>query len=155
MMEGLTLRPASQRDYDFLYQLHRSAMMDAIAATWGWDEPWQQDYFQEHFDPAGRRVIMLSGEAIGVISIEERDAALYLALIEIDPGFQGRGIGSALLGQFKEMARAAGIPAALHVLKVNNRALRLYEREGFRIIGVEEKKYYMWHDPKSADQSQT
>ncbi len=147
MKTRLTLRPAAEDDYDFLYELHRAAMLDAIAATWGWDEAWQQAYFQEHFDPTRRQIVLLDGKEVGVISIEIRESSLYLALIEILPNFQRIGIGTTLLRQFKERAFAAGSRAALHVLKANDSARRLYEREGFKIIGVEDKKYLMHADP--------
>ena len=154
MTNGLALRPATEDDYDFLYELHRAAMMESIEATWGWDELWQKAYFQEHFDPARRRIVLLDGREIGVISIETRDSALYLALIEIDPGCQRQGIGTALLRQFKERALSAGSAATLHVLKANESARRLYEREGFKIIGEEEHKYLMQLNPDPDDLAQ-
>jgi ribosomal protein S18 acetylase RimI-like enzyme len=50
--------------------------------------------------------------------------------------FQGRKLGTALLGQVLEAARLRGLsPIYLLVVKDNQRALRWYERNGFSVYG--------------------
>jgi hypothetical protein len=44
-----TLRPASERDRKFLYDLHCRTMRDLISKTWGWDEAWQVKDFGDRF----------------------------------------------------------------------------------------------------------
>ncbi|OGA51956.1 MAG: hypothetical protein A3G25_14900 [Betaproteobacteria bacterium RIFCSPLOWO2_12_FULL_63_13] len=36
------LRPASQSDKGFLFQLHGLTMRGHIESTWGWDDAWQR-----------------------------------------------------------------------------------------------------------------
>jgi len=43
---GFELRPASHLDEERLFALHREAMQDYVAATWGWDEAWQRAQMQ-------------------------------------------------------------------------------------------------------------
>jgi ribosomal protein S18 acetylase RimI-like enzyme len=57
----------------------------------------------------------------------------YLPLIGVDPAYQGRGLGSALLSHAVAMADEAGLPAYLEATNLNNR--RLYERHGFEVVG--------------------
>ena len=57
----------------------------------------------------------------------------YLPLIGVDPAYQGRGLGSALLSHAAAMADEAGLPAYLEATNLNNR--RLYERHGFEVVG--------------------
>jgi ribosomal protein S18 acetylase RimI-like enzyme len=137
------LRPAETDDYDFLYQLHVASMKPSVEATWGWDEVWQSDYFRQHFDPSRRQIVQTEGQDVGVISVEHRSDEYYLALIEILPAYQGRGLGSALIRDFIRAAQECSLPAALHVLKANPAARRLYQRLGFVIIAEEEVKYKM------------
>jgi ribosomal protein S18 acetylase RimI-like enzyme len=124
-------RHATLEDDDFLYQLHKAAMQAYISVTW------------EHFDPTRRDILQVDGVDIGVVSIERREDAYYLALIEILPAYQGQGIGTAVIRDFIQQAIEANLPATLHVLKTNEPARRLYERLGFEITAVETHKYKM------------
>jgi ribosomal protein S18 acetylase RimI-like enzyme len=142
-----TLRPATAADYDFLYQLHIASMKVYIAATWGWDEAWQLNYFNTHFDPAKRQIILVDETAAGAVSIEQREDEVYLALIELLPSHQGREIGTAVIQDIINAANAKGMRVSLHVLKANEPARRLYKRLGFTITAEEEVRYLMTHWP--------
>jgi ribosomal protein S18 acetylase RimI-like enzyme len=58
------------------------------------------------------------------------------------PEFQGRGLGTTILGDVIEHARMGRRPVSLQVLKVNP-ARRLYERLGFVISGESETHFQM------------
>jgi ribosomal protein S18 acetylase RimI-like enzyme len=139
------LRPATTADYDFLYQLHRATIRPAVAAMWGWDEAWQQAYFAQKFDPAQRQIIAVEGQDVGVVAIEERDEEIYLALIEVAPEQQNRGLGTTVIRDILQRAQQQQRPVSLHVLKTNPAGQRLYERLGFVVTAVEEFKYKMQH----------
>ena len=68
----------------------------------------------------------------------------------MDGAFQGRGIGTQVMKQLIGEAATAGQAVCLDVVKIN-RALRLYERLGFRITGEEERKFYMRREPHEGD----
>lgn len=62
--------------------------------------------------------------------------------IGVASAYQGRGVGSLLLGELlAEAERRGGPPVLLEVRADNERAQRLYERHGFRRIGVR-RHYY-------------
>lgn len=138
-----TLRPATQTDHDFLYRLHIAAIREAVEATWGWDEAFQRRHFEEHWDPAPRRIIVVEGQDVGMVQVETYAGELFLALIEVAPQWQGRGIGSAVIRDVQAQARKAGLPVTLHVLKANPKARRLYERLGFVVVEEREERYVM------------
>lgn len=127
------MRPATEGDFDFLYALHVATMKEYVDQTWGWNDAFQEMRFRETFDPEDTRIITLDGRDIGMIATQERDADLFLALIEIEPEHQRQGIGATLI---KEII-AAGIrmkkPVFLHVLRANP-ARSLYERLGFSVV---------------------
>lgn len=139
----LTRRPATLDDYDFLYALRRAALKESVARTWGWDEAWQQTYFQERFDPAETEILQWQGQDVGTISVREEADELYLALLAILPEFQGRGWGTAVLQNLIHHAQHTGKTVTLHVLKTNPEAQKLYERLGLQIIAEEEYKFKM------------
>jgi len=143
MSTAYTLRPATLADFDFLFALHSAAMRAYIEPIWGWHEDWQLDYFREKFDSRQRQIIQVEGQDVGVLVVEHRPDELYLGLIELLPGFQGRGIGTAIVHELIDQARADGLPLGLHVLRTNTPARKLYERLGLRVVAEETNRYRM------------
>lgn len=58
--------------------------------------------------------------------------------IGVDESYRGRGIGTALLGALAERARSGGFEQLSLSVERGNPARRLYERAGYREIGVDE-----------------
>ena len=115
-----------------------------VAKTWGqWDEPWQQDYFREHFDCAHRKVIELDQRPIGFLDVAYHADHVFLAAIEIDPAYQRQGIGTALIRDILANAAALHLPVRLQVLKVNDQARVLYQRLGFVKTGETKTHFLM------------
>jgi ribosomal protein S18 acetylase RimI-like enzyme len=142
-----SLRPATARDREYLFSLHRATMRDVIERTWGtWDEAWQRAHFEARFDPPGISVITVEGRDVGTLWLERRPAELYVAEIQVSPEMQGRGIGTAVLLTVLARAGAEALPVTLQVLRANAGARRLYERLGFRVTGEAEPHVLMRHD---------
>lgn len=129
-MAPIGLRPATDADSEFCYQLHKAAMGDYITATWGWDEQIQRGFHARAFDPGHWQIITIGGADAGTLNVEYRPGEIYLARIEVHPDYQGRGIGTRLISALADEARQAGQALVLEVLAVNHRARTLYERLG-------------------------
>jgi ribosomal protein S18 acetylase RimI-like enzyme len=129
-MTSIVLRPAAPADSEFCYQLHKAAMGDYIAAIWGWDEQVQREFHSRAFNPGRWRIITADGSDIGMLDVEYRPGEIYLSRIEIHPDYQGRGIGTRLIGALAAEARQKGQDLVLDVLTVNHRAQALYQRLG-------------------------
>lgn len=141
------LRQATADDYAFLYALHVTTMREYVEQIWEWHDAWQEEYFARKFHPAAHQVIVVDGRDAGTLVVEWRPDEVYVALIELLPAYQGRGIGSALLHSLIAEAHGRGLPVTLHVLKPNTPARRLYERLGFRVAGDEEHRWRMMNRP--------
>ena len=61
------------------------------------------------------------------------DPIWYLAMIGVDPGSQGMGLGSAMLSHTLERVDRDGKPAYLEATTTRSRDL--YARHGFEVIG--------------------
>ncbi len=121
-------------------------MGDYVQQTWGWDDGWQRRHFDENFDPMHLQIVEYEGRAIGCISVRYPEGEILLAVIEIAPAFQRRGIGRFVIGNVLEDADRLQLPVKLSVLKVNP-AHRLYERLGFRYAGETPTHYAMRREP--------
>ncbi|GAB4271477.1 MAG: GNAT family N-acetyltransferase [Candidatus Promineifilaceae bacterium] len=141
--DAYTLRPASAKDYDYLFALHKATIRPYVEAIWGWVDEWQEEYFRKKFNPSNQKIIQINGKDIGVVVVEDRGSYLYLALIEITPAYQGQGIGTAVIHNLQQRARQEKRPLRLHVLKSNLRARQLYEQLGFVISNEEPIRWEM------------
>ena len=122
--------------------MHKQAIGEYVAATWGWDEDVQRQMFSERFT-LSRRVIQVDGVDVGVLEFEERPEEVYLGLVELLPQWQNKGIGTQILRWLRRRAEESHRRLTLHVLKANLRARRLYEREGLRIVEEEPHRVLM------------
>ena len=62
--------------------------------------------------------------------------------IAVDPAYQGRGFGKALLAEVMDAARARAVRLMrLEVRIGNERALKMYEKAGFKRVGLR-RGYY-------------
>jgi len=146
---NVSLRPATESDYDFLWWLHGATMRTYVAAIWGWDEAVQRQLFQDRFDPARLEIIESDGEAVGYISVERHREFILLGAIEVAPEVQSQGIGSRLIRDLQDEAERKCIPLRLQVLQ-GNPARGLYERLGFAATGETETHIMMSWLPHTA-----
>jgi ribosomal protein S18 acetylase RimI-like enzyme len=142
LLQSIALRPASEGDISFLYDLHVATMKSYIDQTWGWDDAFQDSLFKKNYVPAEFQVITFDGADIGMLSIEEREAEIFLRTIKIHPNYQNKGIGTAIISKMIAEGTLRMKPVGLRVLKVNP-AKKLYDRLGFSTIEETDTHYIM------------
>lgn len=124
-------------------------MRDYVDKTWGWDDNWQRERFDENFDPKRLQMIEYAGRSIGYVSIQRSGNEIILAAIEVAPEFQNQGVGTYLIQNLLGDSDESNLPAKLFVLKVNP-ARRLYERLGFECTGETPTHFVMKREPNGA-----
>ena len=72
---------------------------------------------------------------LGALAIVNRIDDLHISQISVDPSVQGQGLGYRLLKWVKGRACERQLAVTLEVWNVNEGAMRLYKRNGFRKIG--------------------
>jgi ribosomal protein S18 acetylase RimI-like enzyme len=139
-------RRAVKNDLDFLYALHAATMREYVDRTWGWDDVSQEAAFRRDHTAAEIQIVTYGGQDVGMLSVEDRDADIFVRAIEIAPEYQGKGIGTAILRKKITDASKRKKPVSLHVLKVNP-ARRLYDRLGFLVVEETPTHFYMSTNP--------
>lgn len=92
------------------------------------------------------------GEFVGFYYFEAREDALFYGL-GLRPDLTGRGLGLDFVRRGLEFGRArfAADRIVLDVAAFNERALRVYERAGFRVTGKHVRRFERWGDVEFID----
>jgi len=127
------IRNLREVDVPALLEIERSCFPD----------PWPVQWFKE---PIRSRDICLGAcngtKIIGYLICCREDNVLHLANLAVDPECRRQGVATALLNQVFQMTRNARFSEVyLEVRRSNIEAIRIYERYGFQITGVEEQYY--------------
>lgn len=131
----LTTRPASASDTAFARRVHHQGYREMIERQFGaWVDQDQDRFFAATWATARYDIVLCDGVPCGYVCLEDRATDVQVREIVVLPEFQGRGVGSALLGRVLDRARARKVPVRLRT-RITNRAARLYRRLGFRETG--------------------
>jgi ribosomal protein S18 acetylase RimI-like enzyme len=89
--------------------------------------------YREQFPAADECLILRDGSPIGWLIVDRSSRELHCIDIAIVPGEQGKGVGTEVLSRLQEEAAVKNAVIILTVLRMNYRALALYQRLGFRM----------------------
>ena len=140
----ITLRPVGGDDHDFLFQVYAGTREDELALT-GWDDEKkhtflemqftaQQTDYSARFPDSDHSIVMVAGDPVGRMWVGRWDDEIRLLDIALLPEHRNHGTGTVLLRRLQEEARHARKPLRHSVYKMNDGALRFYERLGFTVI---------------------
>jgi GNAT superfamily N-acetyltransferase len=150
-MSAYTLTPISPQDSELLLRIYASTRAEELAAV-AWPDAQreaflrqqftaQHAYYQEHYAGASFDVIRVEGRPCGRLYVARWPREIRLMDIALLPECRGQGLGGRVMEALLSEARAAGLPLTIHVERMN-RALRFYERLGFRV--KEDKGVYLF-----------
>ena len=143
-MTGVGLRPAGEGDRDFFARVYASTREEELAQV-----PWspeqkaaflaqqfaaQSAHYDQNYDGLSADVILVDCASAGRLLVARWAEEIRIVDIALLPEFRGRGVGTGLLRELIAEAREGGKRLSIHV-EVNNPAMRLYERLGFRAVG--------------------
>ena len=139
----ITLRPISKADFEFIYEVTRVTMQAYVEQTWGyWVDEEQRKIIYDSINLSTHQIIQLDGQDAGCLAFEIHPSHMQLTKLYVLPHIQRRGVGTFLVRQLINKAKARKIPLRLRVLTVNP-ARRLYEREGFIVQAQTKERFYM------------
>ena len=134
------LRPGSEADADFITALTETVMRGHFEQTWGrWDADHQWADFRQSFPDLEHRIIMCEEAMAGYCAVRRTDEAIVLTKLYLLPNYQNQGIGSSLVKDLIDEARAVNKPLQVYIVPGNESAKRLYERLGLTVTGTSGK----------------
>lgn len=144
MNENVELVPYTDDDYDFVYEVKKSAYKKYVEECWGsWEEENQKNYFEKFISTVkdNAYIIMYGDKKIGFYNGEILENGNYeVGNICIIPEYQGKGIGSKILKDILEENKDKNIE--IQYFK-QNPVGKLYDRLGFASNGETEFHYKM------------
>lgn len=139
------LQPATEDDLAFLLALRKATMTEHLErAGMPLDDAHHLARIRHRFEDA--EIIWLDGRRAGLFKTSRDASGWRVVQIQIDPAFQGLGMGRSLLAGLLRRADREGAPVTLSVLK-GNPARRLYESLGFAAIAETAPEIEMRYGP--------
>jgi len=137
------IRSFTEADRPFL----RTLFLAVRRHNWRWldDSHWQLEDFDSVILGETVWVAELDGHRVGFAGVLENDN--FLHSLYVDPAYQGRGVGGALLEKVQGRFSSTG---ALKCLLMNKAAQAFYLKHGWKIIAQgesEQGKYVLMHFP--------
>lgn len=134
-LPGISSGPATDQDMEWARTVHHAALRSVVERQFGpWDEAQQDQFFLRDCTGGTLKVLECDGRRCGYVSVEEREADVYLREVVIAPEYQNRGIGTVVIADPISRAGRRGVPVVLGALHAN-RARQLYRRLGFQEVG--------------------
>ncbi len=122
------LRPATNDDIEFIFQLRLKTMKPFFKNTHGWNDTEEREKAADELNHA--QIVMIDKKIIGVIKVIPKINELHIHQMQILPEFQKQGLGAALIRQIIIRSEKLHIPISLFVI-TSSPAKRLYDRFGF------------------------
>jgi ribosomal protein S18 acetylase RimI-like enzyme len=131
-----TRRPVTEDDIDFVYALRESAYRARVEQHFGpWLEPQQREFLANDMAETPYQIILENGRAVGSVAVSHHDDHDFVEDIMVHADHRDRGLGTHVMHELMDAAKARGVPLRLSVLD-GNRVRVLYERLGFRVTLV-------------------
>jgi ribosomal protein S18 acetylase RimI-like enzyme len=153
----VSCRAGAPEDEPFLQELILTHVALELGAS-HWPEPMRthllsvqytsrRNSIRTRFPDAGDQVILLDGKPVGWLVVATAADEIRLVEILVATAERGKGIGAAVVSSVLSEAEKTGTPVRLSVDVANGRAIRLYERLGFRRIAGDEVRHFMECSP--------
>ena len=104
---------------------------------------WDSERFFRNWNELENYEILVKNRTVWILSLSSDDIACYIRDLQVEPGFQGRGIGSITINYAVSRARTYGSRLLRLCAFVDNPAVALYERVGFCIVKADKNTLYM------------
>jgi ribosomal protein S18 acetylase RimI-like enzyme len=131
------LTRAGADDFELLLELRIEAMRESLERIGRFDRARARERFLKGFAPEHTRHIQVGPNRVGFVVVKPLTDALVLDHLYIHPGFQGYGIGAAVLQHIFAEADARHVPIRVTALRESD-SNRFYVRHGFEKTGEEE-----------------
>jgi ribosomal protein S18 acetylase RimI-like enzyme len=151
------LRPEETGDNAFLFNLYASTRAEELKRL-PWTDSQKTDFlrmqfdlqcahYHQHYPEAAYQIIVSRDRPIGRLYVHREQDQILVIDIALLPEHRRAGLGGSLLRELQVEAAAEQKAVRIHV-ELENPALRLYTRLGFRVIENQGVYYFMEWNPK-------
>ncbi len=135
----------NQEQTQFIYDLKKEVYKKYVKKTYGeWNEEIQKKLFDRFMKENTKNIelIYLKDELVGFYNGNTKDSKTYeIGNICVKSEYQNRGIGTAVLNEI--LFEHKGQDIKLQVFKINENAIKLYKKLGFKKVEENETHYIM------------
>jgi len=126
----------------FYLTLKKQAEYNAVNAVFGWVDKVQWDIHQDEWNEVKPSIIQCCGVAIGRFLLQDKGHYIYFGRFFLLPAFQGKGIGSQLLGELLDGVDTQNKSVKLSYLQ-DNRVANLYKKFALKIVSEDDEFVHM------------
>lgn len=145
---NLKFQKAIASDKEYLLWLRKETMNEHLMKA-GFEVTEENHHKALEYQYEGAELIMHDDENIGLLKKQESDDTVEIIQIQIDPKYQGQGIGKQVVNSVIAKAFSNRKVVKLSVLK-DNPAKRLYQNLGFVTIDEDKDSYIMQMEPRQS-----
>lgn len=132
------LRKCTFDDIDFIFELKKLCLKWYIEIVYGWDD---ESQYRKTRNELNRnieymKIICVDDMAVGVTTLSEEDGCYRVGLTMIHPEYQNKGIGSAMIQDYINLAEKDNKRIIIKTYK-DNPAQNLYKRLGFKVYNAD------------------
>ncbi len=150
-------RKMTQEDFRFVYELYMHPEVNRYLLYEPMTEADFNPIFLDFLEKQIIYIFEISGEPIGMFKLVpysyRTSHVAYVGGLAIHPSHSGKGMGTQMMSELKELAKAKGFLRIELSTSVNNeRAVRLYEKAGFQKEGILRKYSYLESEDRYLDE---
>jgi GNAT superfamily N-acetyltransferase len=120
-------------------------MRESLERIGRFDPQRARDRFLSGFSPAHTRHILLVGKKVGFFVVKPEEGVLLLDHLYVKPGYQGQGVGAAVLAEVFAQADRSACLVRVGALRESD-SNRFYMRHGFALVEKADfDNYYVRH----------
>jgi ribosomal protein S18 acetylase RimI-like enzyme len=136
----ITIRNSFWKDYQYCYTLAKRNMQPFYKKH---KIEWKPKIYRKNFNPKFVKILEFNHRRMGFYKFVFKENSWYLSDLQISGLFRGKGIGTKIM----ELLEKNIMVKNYHTIKlrvfVDNPALQLYKRIGYKIIKKEGNSYLM------------
>lgn len=140
----MKLEPATIEDLEQILKLQKKAFQDQALIYDDFNLPPLTQTIDELKEEAGVKMIyklVVDGEIIASVRCSVKDNALHIERLFVDPDFQNRGIGTAIMREIEDRYAHLANRYELFTGEKSERNLHVYYKLGYREIRREPTKH--------------
>lgn len=133
-----------REDISLLLGMSRENMSHIIRSAWGVD--WSDESLVDLLIDARvtTEVLEVARRPVGYLCFERRGCSLFINSIQLEPGYQGIGLGKMMMGRMEEYASRWSLDCVdLWVQVTNHRAIGFYQHLGYGSVMKKRNNYLM------------